>query len=63
MNDLDHLLRGGQALHHLGAHGPLADARDERLDHLEVDVGFQQGHAHFAQRLVYVRFGQATLAR
>ena len=42
VDDLDDLLAGRQALEDLVADGPLADARDEVLDDLEVDVGLEQ---------------------
>ena len=42
VDDLDHLLAGRQAVEHLVADRPLADARDEVLDDLEVDVGLEQ---------------------
>ena len=60
VDDLDDLLRRRQALHHLGADGALADARDELLDDLEVDVGFEQRQAHLAQRGIDVLLGQAA---
>src|SRR4029077_8345492 len=51
-HDLHHLLRGGQAVQHLLAKRPLAHAVDERLDHPEVDIGFEQRHADLAERPV-----------
>ena len=38
----------------------VAHAIDERLDDLEVDVGFEQREANFAERVLDVRFGQPT---
>jgi hypothetical protein len=38
------------------------DAGDEVLDHRQRDVGFEQGHAHFAQHVGDVVLGQAGLA-
>ena len=48
VDDLDDLLAGGQALEDLRADGALADARDEVLDDLEVDVGLEQREADLA---------------
>jgi hypothetical protein len=62
VDDLDHLLTGIQALKNLGAHGPLADARHEVLDHAEVDVGLEQGEPDLAQRGIDVRFGHPAAA-
>jgi hypothetical protein len=41
VHDLDDLLAGGEAVHHLRARGPLAYAVDEVLDDAEVDVGLE----------------------
>jgi hypothetical protein len=54
VDDLDHLLAGGQAVHDLLAHRAFADALHEVLDNLIVDVGLQQGHAHFAEAFLDV---------
>ena len=48
VDDLDDLLAGRQALEDLVADGPLADAGDEVLDDLEVDVGLEQREPHVA---------------
>ena len=48
VDDLDDLLAGRQAVEHLVADGPLADARDEVLDDLEVDVRLEQRQADLA---------------
>ena len=47
MHDLDDLLRRRERRHHFLADGLCLDAVDKLLDHLEVDVGFQQRHADF----------------
>ena len=49
MDDLDHLLAGRDRTQDLLADGPLAHLVDEGFDHVEGDIGFQQGDAHFAQ--------------
>ena len=50
VDDLHHLLAGREALQHLGAERALAHARDEVLDHLEVDVGLEQREPDLAHR-------------
>jgi len=62
VDDLDHLLRRLEALLDFSADGPLFDAVDEVLGDLEVDVGFQQGHAHLAHGDIDVILGQLALA-
>ena len=60
VDDLDdHLARRDRA------HDLLADrfelhAGDEVFDHLQGDVGLQQGHAHFAQCGIDIGFGERT---
>ena len=61
-DDLDDVLRRGQGVEHLGIKAALLGARHELLDHLEVNVGFEHGHAHLAHGGVYVVLGQAALA-
>ena len=61
-DDLDDVLRRGQGVEHLGVKAALLRARHELLDHLEVDVGFEHGHAHLAHGGVDVVLGQAALA-
>jgi len=51
-----------QALLDLCADCPLSDAIDEVFGHLEVDISFQQGHAHFAQCCVDIILGQPAFA-
>ena len=61
-DDLDDVLRRGQGVEHLGIKAALLRARHELLDHLEVDVSFEHGHAHLAHGGVDVVLGQAALA-
>ena len=61
VDDFDHLLAGGQALHHLRADGPLPHPVDKVLDHLEVNIGLQQGQPHLTQPLVNVLLRQPPL--
>jgi len=46
----------------LFAERPLLDGREEVLHHREVDIGFEQRHAHVAQRLIDVLLGQLSHA-
>ena len=48
-DDLDDLLVGAETGLDVLRRGPIADAIDEGLDHLQVDVGFDEGDADFAQ--------------
>ena len=57
VNDLDDLLRGRKRGQDFLAHGLRFDVLDELLDHPEIDVGFKQRHADFAQRALHV-FGR-----
>ena len=57
------LLAGGQAVENLDARRSLADARNEVLDHLEVDVRFEQRQTHFAHRGVDVGGADTAVAR
>ena len=61
-HDADDLLRRRQALEHLLVDGPIADAIDERLDDLEVDVRLEQRHPDLAQRRLDGRFREAGFA-
>jgi len=56
-----HLARRERA-HHLGAQGLVLDAGDEVAHHRQGHVGLQQGHAHLAQHVGDVAFGDAGLA-
>ena len=62
VDDLDDLLRRGQALHDLLSHGALGDAGDKIFRNFIVDVRFQQGHAHLAHSVLNVLLGQLALA-
>ncbi len=62
VDDLDHLLGRGQALHDLLTHGALGDLCAEVLGNLVVDIGFQQGHAHLAHGGLDVGLGQFAVA-
>ena len=62
IDDLDDHLGRVQSLQHVGADGLLGDGLGELLDHLEADVGLQQGHAHLAHCLADVTLGQTALA-
>ena len=61
-HDLDDLLPRRQRLEDVLADGLLADALDEALDDLEVDVGFEEGHAHLAEGLVDILLRQPAVA-
>ena len=61
-DDLDDLLRRRQAAEHVLLHRPVADAVDERLDDLEVDVGFEQRQPDLAQRRLDVLGRQPRFA-
>ena len=60
IDDLHHLLAGGEALQHLAAHGPLLDLGAEVLGHFIVDVRLQQGHADLAHGGVDVGLAEAA---
>ena len=49
VDDLDDLLRGRKRREHFLAHRLFLDVFDELFDDPEVDVGFEQRHADFAQ--------------
>ena len=61
-HDLDDLLRRRQRGHHFLAERLLADVLDELFDDVQVDVGFEQRHANFFERLADVFFGKGSLA-
>ena len=61
-DDLDDLLGGRERGEHFGADGFGADVLDELADDVEVDVGFEQGDADFAQGFGDVFFGERALA-
>ncbi len=58
VDDLDDHLAGLEALQHALADRLLADAGDELLGDLEVDVRLEQGEADLAHRLVDVVLAQ-----
>ena len=62
MDDFDDLLAGLDAGDYFRAEGFGFDALDEIAGDLEVHVGFQQGHAHLAQHVGHVAFGDAGLS-
>ena len=62
VDDLDDLLPRVQPGRQVGARCALADARDEILDDLEVDVGLEQRKADLAQGDVEVGLGDLCLA-
>ncbi|OMP13724.1 hypothetical protein COLO4_01082, partial [Corchorus olitorius] len=55
-------LAGLQGAQHLLAQRLFLDARNEVAHHGQGHVGLEQGHAHFAQHVLYVGFGDAGLA-
>ena len=61
-DDLDDLLRRRQAPEHVLPQRPIAHAVDERLDDLEIDVGFEQRQADLAERRLHVLGRQPCLA-
>ena len=60
-DDLDHLLGGRKGRHHLLAHSLLPDVVDKLLDHVQVDVGFEQGDADLPQSVPDIFFGDGAL--
>jgi hypothetical protein len=62
VDDLHDLLAGRQALEDLGPDVLLADAGDEVLDDLEVDVRLEEGQPHLAHRRVDVGLGHPAPA-
>ena len=61
-NDGDDLLGGREGGEHLLSHGLFLDGFDELLDDFEVDVGFEQRHADFAQSGLHVRRRELAFA-
>ena len=61
-HDLDDLFAGRESGHNFLTDSLGANLVDELLDDLEVDVGFKQREANFAQRLVDVFFGERGLS-
>ena len=62
VDDLDDLLRRGQAIQDLRVGRFFRDRLDEILGDLEVDVRFEQRHADLAHRVLDVRLSQPALA-
>ncbi len=61
VDDLDELLRRGQAAEHFGAQRTLFDLVDELLDDLEVDVGLEQSQPDLARGPLNVFVGEPAL--
>ena len=59
---LDHLLARTDAFKHILPQRLLFDPRREIAHDLEVDVGFEQGKTHFAQRVLHVALRQPPMA-
>ena len=62
IDDLDDLLSRGQAFQNFHAHRFFGDAGDKVLDHLEVHIGFQQGHTDLPHGGPHIGFGEAAAA-
>jgi hypothetical protein len=62
VHDLDDLLGWVERLGDLGAARPLLQARDERLDHRQRDVGLEERQPDLARGSVDVGVGEPTLA-
>ena len=62
MDDLDDLLPGLNTHQDVFAERLGLDPFDEIAGHLEIDIGLQQGHAHFAQGLAHVVLGNLAEA-
>ena len=62
MHDADQRLAGCQRTDHFLAERLFLDAGNEVLDHRQRDIGFQQGHAHFAQHVGNIFVGQSGLS-
>ncbi len=62
VDNFNHLLTGGQAFQHLTPHCFLGHSGDKIFNHLEVDIGLQQGQSHLAQGFLNIFFVQATMA-
>ena len=62
VDHLDDLLARRERLEDIAPHRALAHALEERADDLDVDVRFEQGQTHLAQRLGDVVLAEATEA-
>jgi len=60
-NDFDDLLGRREGRKHLFAHSLFLNGFNELLDNFEVDVGFEQRHANFAQSGLHIRRRELTL--
>ena len=61
IDDLDDHLAGVQSIHDVLTDGSLLHRFGEVLDHLEVDVGLEEGHLDLLHGLADILLGQATL--
>ena len=62
IDHLDHLLARRERFENVTPHGALTDALEERANDLDVDVRFEQGQTHLAQRLRDVVLAEAAEA-
>ena len=62
VDDLHHLLGGGEAVQHVASNGPLRDGGHKVLDHLVAHVRLQQGQADLPHGLPDIALRQAALA-
>ena len=60
IDDLDHLLAGGDGTQHVLADGAFGDGIDEAAHDGQSHVGFEQRDPHFAHRIAHVLFGQCA---
>lgn len=58
VNDLDHLLNGGETLQNIYANGSVFYPCDKVADDLQVYIGFEQGKAHLAHGFGNIGFGK-----
>ena len=61
-HDAHHVLRGRERIQDLGREALLLAGGDKVLDHAEVDVGLEQGHADLAHGHVDIGLGELALA-
>ena len=62
MHHADQGLPRREAADHFGAERLRAHGVDEVLHHRQRNIGFEQRDAHFAQRFLDIRLGQARFA-
>ena len=62
VHHLDHVLARRERGEHVLTDGLDANPLDEALDDFEIDVGFEQSHAHFAQSLLDILLRQPAEA-